>query len=58
MHFDRDLHAVVGGELRVLNPIGRDYFVPLPVQDLVIVGTSRARDPVGSGGVERIAGAS
>ena len=33
MHFDGDLHAVVGGELRVLDPIGRDHFVPLPVED-------------------------
>src|SRR5208282_4745116 len=28
MHFDGDLHAMIRGELRVLDPIGRDDFVP------------------------------
>ena len=58
MHFDGDLHAVVGGELAVLAPIGRDDFVPLPVEDFEVVGRPGAGDPVGSGRVRRVAGAS
>src|SRR5580704_12691810 len=58
VHFDGDLHAMVSGELRVLGPIGRDDLVPLPVEDLAVVGRPGAGDPVGSSGVRRIAGAS
>ena len=55
MHLDGDLDAVIGGELRVLRPIGRHHFVPLPLENLEIVGRPRAGDPVGPFGVRRIA---
>ena len=58
MHFDGDLHVVIGGELRVFDPIGSDDLAPLPVEDLEVIGRPRAGDPVGSGGMRRIAGAS
>ena len=58
MHLDGDLHAVVGGEFPVLAPVGSDDFVPLPVEDLEVVGRPRAGDPVGRGRVRGVAGAS
>ena len=57
MHLDGDADAVVGGELAVLGPVGRDDFVPLPVEDVEIVGRPGAGDPVGRGGFGRVAGA-
>ena len=48
---------MVGGELAVLAPVGRDDFVPLPGEDLEIVGRPRTGDPVGCGGLGRVAGA-
>ena len=58
MHFDGDLHAVVGGEFAVLAPIGSDHFVPLPVEDFEVVGRPGTGDPVGSGRVRGVAGTS
>jgi hypothetical protein len=49
---------VVGGKLRVLDPIGRHHFVPLPVQHFEEVGRPRASDPVGRCSVRRISGTS
>src|ERR1700722_422684 len=57
MHFNGDLYPVFGGELRVCDPIRRNHFTPLPVENLEVIGRPGAGDPVGSGGVERIAGA-
>src|SRR5271169_443009 len=58
MHFDGDLHAVISSELCVVDPIRCDYFAPLPVEDLEVIGRPGAGDPVGSSGRGRIAGAS
>ncbi len=58
MHFDGDLHAMVGGELCVFDPVGRDHFAPLPVEHLQVIGRPGAGHPVGSSGMGRIAGAS
>jgi hypothetical protein len=55
MHFDGDLYAVLGSELPVLGPVGLDYFVPLPIEYVWIVGRPWAGDPVGSTGLQRIA---
>ena len=46
MHLDGDLHAVIFGELRLLGPVRRRHFVPLPVQDFQILRRPRAGDPV------------
>src|SRR5277367_5668332 len=56
MHFDRDLHTVIGGKFCMFYPIGRDYFGPLPVENFEVIGRPRAGDPVGSSGMKRIAG--
>ncbi len=58
MHLDGDPHAVVGGEFAVLSPVRRYDFVPLPVENIEIVGRPGARDPVGSLRFGRVAGAS
>jgi type 1 glutamine amidotransferase len=55
VHFDGDLHAVIGSEAGVLDPVRRDHFVPLPIQHLQEVWRPGARHPVGGGGVGRIA---
>jgi len=46
MHFDRDLHAVIGGEFAVLLPVGRDLLVPLPCQQVKVFRRPRTRHPV------------
>jgi hypothetical protein len=56
MHFDGDLHAMVGGEFSMLDPVGRHHFVPLPVENLEVVGRPGASDPVRSSRVRRVAG--
>src|SRR5579864_3130205 len=33
MHLDCNLHPVVSSKLRVLDPVGCDHLVPLPVKD-------------------------
>src|SRR5277367_1531141 len=58
MHFDGDFHTMVGRKLRVLHPVRRDHFAPLPVQHLQVVGRPRTRHPVGGRRVRRIAGTS
>src|ERR1035438_1255134 len=56
MHFDSDLHSVIGRKLRVLGPIRRNHLVPLPIQHLQIFRRPWARHPVWSRGMRRIAG--
>ena len=58
MHFDGDLHSVIGGELGALDPIRRDHFVPLPAQHFQIFRRPWAGHPVGIFRGRRIAGAS
>ena len=55
MHFDGDLHAVIGGEFGLLDPVGRHLGFPLPLQDLQVVRRPGAGDPVGPLGFVAIA---
>jgi hypothetical protein len=57
VHFNGDLHAVIFGELGVLDPVRRDHFVPLPGEHFQIVRRPGAGDPVGIFRGRRIAGA-
>ena len=54
MHFDGDLYSVVRGEFCMLDPVGCDDFIPLPVKHFAEIRRPRARDPVRCGGVWRI----
>ena len=58
MHLDRDLDAVIFRELRVPGPIGRDFLLPLPFEELPDIRAARAGDPVGILRAIAIAGAS
>src|SRR5579864_3472987 len=57
MHFDRNLYSMISGKLRMLDPVGCNYLVPLPIKDRAEVWRPRARDPVGRDSVGRIPGA-
>src|SRR5271156_7200776 len=57
MHFDSELHTVMLGEFGVLDPIRRDHFVPLPVENLQIFRRPRTGHPIGRSGARRITGA-
>src|ERR1035438_2441716 len=46
MHFDRDLHAMIGREPAMLLPVGSDLAFPLPLEQLEVIGRPRASDPV------------
>src|ERR1700704_2257502 len=56
MHLDGDTEAVIGGEFCVLDPIGRDNFVPLPLEYVQILRRPGTSHPVGRLGTGRIAG--
>ena len=43
MHLDRDLDAVIGGELALLGPVGDDLLLPLPLQDLEVIRAATGR---------------
>ncbi len=57
VHLDGDLDAVIFGELRLPGPIGRNFLLPLPCEQLQIFGRPWTRDPVGILGVVAVAGA-
>src|SRR5260370_33568531 len=57
MHFDRDLHAVVFGELGALGPVWRHLLVPLPRKEVKVFGRPGAGYPVRILGLLAIAGA-
>ena len=46
VHFDRDLYAVIFGELAVLDPEGSDFLFPLPVEQVQILRRPRAGNPI------------
>ena len=58
MHLHCNFHSVIGSEFCVLLPVGRDDFVPLPVENFAEIRRPRASDPVGSYCVGRVAGTS
>jgi len=47
MHLDGDFDAVIGGELRLPDPIGRHHLLPLPLEDLEVIRRPRAGHPIG-----------
>src|SRR5579862_164479 len=57
MHFDRDLHAMIGGEAAVLFPERRDLLIPLPFENVEVLGGPRTGEPVREAGAVAIAGA-
>src|SRR5579864_418309 len=55
MHLNGNFHTMVRGEFRVLDPIGRNHLVPLPVENFAVVRRPWAGDPVGGGSIRGIA---
>src|SRR5438045_3349095 len=47
MHFDRDLYAVILGELADFGPVRSNLLLPLPFQDVEILWRPWTRHPVG-----------
>ncbi len=59
MHFDGDLHAMIGGKFSMLRPIGSYHFVPLPIEDLAVFRRPGTGNPIWADcarGVTRTAG--
>src|SRR5436190_21228887 len=58
MHFDSDLHPVIGSEFGVFDPVRGHHFVPLPVENHAILGRPGTRHPIGRDSVRRVPRAS
>ncbi len=55
MHFDGYFYAVIAREFGVLGPIRRDFFFPLPFEEVEVIGRPGAGDPVGIFGIVAVA---
>src|SRR5271170_7598203 len=56
MHLDCNLHSVLRSERSVLYPVWCDHLIPLPFQNIAIVGWPGTSDPVRRRGQRRISG--
>src|SRR5260370_41618608 len=57
MHLHRNLYPMLRGKRRVFYPIRCDHFVPLPFQNVAVVGRPGTSDRVRRSGLKGISGA-